>query len=137
MGVPQISRNVRLVKPATAEMFDRTLPSRSRNVRLAKPATGDMSDNELPVRSSVIRLVANSSPVKSLTLAFCALRWVKVSHLRRDYWSAWCHFESGLKYSAEIGVGDVHRGLRHGVKGDRILNTSGQHGNSICSEIFS
>ena len=48
------------------------LPEIHRCVRLVKFARGEMSDMELPQISSTVRLIAASSPVKSVMLAFSA-----------------------------------------------------------------
>ena len=121
----QRDNDVRLVKPESAEISDIELPPRFNPLSLVKPARGDRSDIELLLigrpssapSSSLVRLVAPSSPVKSLILAFCALRRVKAAI------SAGAIGVPGVLPSASsmaarrLGVGDVCRNV---AESDRL-----------------
>ena len=70
---------VRFVNPATADIFDIELSQSCNCVSFVSPVKVDISDIELSPSFRVVRLVAVSSPVKLLTLAFCAVSEINVS----------------------------------------------------------
>ena len=138
MLLPLTHSAVRLVKPAKAEISEITLlAANPKCVNLVKPATGEMSDTELFQKSRYVRLVACSNPVRLRTPASGSSRCVKVAISDGIIEIPARLAESGLNRSAEIGVGEVHHSLHHGVKSYHTLNSSGRYRDGLCSYIWS
>ena len=117
---------VRWVKPAIADISEILLSPRFSVLSFVKPVKGEKSDIELLLierfsastysapRSSVLRLVAPSSPVKSLMLAFLASRLVRFPRCPRKMGVLGGSPIRFRNRSAKVGVGDVD--LSHRLK---------------------
>ena len=111
------TRKNRLVKPDSGEIFEMLLLSRTSCSSLVKPDSDEIAEMLLKLKFSTVRRVANSSPVKSLMFAFCALRRVKVAisslvigapgALPRRFSITARRFASGMVTTDEGGGGTV------------------------------
>ena len=70
---------VRLLSPTSGETSDIWLSSRSNHVRFVRCASSEISEIWFPPKNRCVRFVANSMPVKSLTLLSSAENSVSVS----------------------------------------------------------